>query len=157
MSRRIRLCNGYKTWCSNFLSFCSCWLGYSPRRISPDICILVWYISCTWIYILLSMCDKLIGKPILRPKLIDFRENTKYILPYHKALSYVHIRRKCSVIEKLYSSFSKFLKAVKGFRTSEYLVDKCISVIEPLFLLLTLLLFFDKIFFDNDILKILDH
>ena len=103
------------------------------------------------------MCDKLIGKPILRPKLIDFRENTKYILPYHKALSYVHIRRKCSVIEKLYSSFSKFLKAVKGFRTSEYLVDKCISVIEPLFLLLTLLLFFDKIFFDNDILKILDH
>ena len=109
-----------------------------------------YHVVCTWLYIL-SMCDKLIGKPILRPKLIDFRENTKYILPYHKALSYIHIRRKCSVIEKLYSSFSKFLKALKGFRTSEQLHDKCISIIEPLFLIPMILLSFLY-----DILKILD-
>ena len=40
---------------------------------------------------------------------------------------------------------------MKGFRTSEQLHDKCISIIEPLFLIPAILLFFLY-----DILKILD-
>ena len=82
-SRRIGQCSGYKTWCSNFLSLCSCWLGYSPRRISPDICILVWYISCS-MYMVRCYFQCVIGKTNL-----NFVTRNKLIFQKTRNISYI--------------------------------------------------------------------